>query len=146
MTLRVRRVRQDEIEWVNKKYDEVGFPHSSFSDEFIAIAELDNEKAGIGRLIPIDDKNAEMGGMYVFENYRNKGIASKIIEFLLQNSNKFERIYCLPFENLEEYYGKFGFKITPVEDYKNVPKKILEKLEWCNRSFDKKVLLLCLKP
>lgn len=141
MSLKIRQAKLDDIEWVNQKYDKVEFPHSNFDNKFIAIAEFDNQKVRIGRLININGENAEMGGMYVFEEYRNQGIASEIIKFLLKNSNKFENIFCLPFENLEKYYGKFGFIKTLTENYPKVPEKILKKHHWCNETFHKKVLL-----
>jgi N-acetylglutamate synthase-like GNAT family acetyltransferase len=143
MAIEIQKATNKDIDWVNKKYDEVAFQHSNLDNEIIAIAEIDGKKAGIGRLVKIDEQTAELGGMYVFESFRGQGVASKIVQFLLDSGNQFCRIFCLPFEELEKFYGKYGFKIS--KDKGKVPEKILKKHEWCNETYDKKVLLLSLE-
>lgn len=140
MRLEVNEAKAEDIDWVNKKYDEVQFQHSDPSNETIVIATVDGQKAGIGRLVKIDDKTAELGGMYVFEEFRGKGVASEIVKELINNRGQFEHIFCLPYENLKEFYEKYGFKA--VDSQGNVPEKILKKYKWCNKTYDKRVLLL----
>lgn len=142
MNPKVRKAQFDDIKWVNEMYDQVQFPHSNFENEFIAIAEINQEKIGLGRIININDKNAEMGGMYVLEPFRSFGASTKIIEFLLENNKNYENIFCLPFEKLKDYYGKFGFELLAENEYSKVPEKILKKHKWCNETFEDKVLLL----
>ena len=42
--LTVRTAKDIEIRWVNKCYDEVGFIHSNFDKEIIAIGEIESSK------------------------------------------------------------------------------------------------------
>ena len=140
--IKIRKAKEIEIEWINKKYDEVNFKKSQFENEFIGIAEISDLNCGIGRIVKIDFENYELGGMYVFEEFRNKGVAEKIVEFLIQIENlENKNIWCLPFENLENFYAKFGFKIV-VENKIEIPKEIFEKHAWCNNTYEKKVLLM----
>ncbi|MNQ78792.1 hypothetical protein D3C85_937140 [compost metagenome] len=140
--IKIQKAKEVEIEWINKKYAEVDFKKSVFENELIAIAEFKNLNSGLGRLVKIDSENYELGGMYVFQEFRNKGIAEKIVEFLICSENLVgKNIWCLPFENLEKFYAKFGFKIA--EKTKNeIPKEIIEKHNWCNNTYEKKVLLM----
>ena len=108
-SLTVRTVKKAEMEWVNKCYDEVEFVHSNFDKEIIAVAELDGHRAGIGRLVTIDSNHLELGGMYVFESYRNRGVASAIVDFLLKRNSMGCTVYCIPFEHLVSFYKGFGF-------------------------------------
>ncbi|MBW1299013.1 GNAT family N-acetyltransferase [Aquimarina litoralis] len=141
----VIRAEKEDINWINKKYTEVDFVASNYEDEYIVIAKIDNENAGLGRLVKIDKNNIELGGIYVFPNFRGKGIAENIVQALLAK-NPFDKttIWCLPFENLLNFYFKFGFDLC-----ENIPppEKIADKLKWCNSesTYNKKVVLLCKK-
>ncbi|MBA6315994.1 GNAT family N-acetyltransferase [Cellulophaga baltica] len=139
----IKSAKKDELSWINSKYNEVNFVASTFENEYIVIASVDNEKAGIGRLVRINNGHIELGGIYVFPNFRGLGVAENIVKNLC-NQNPFLpiTIWCLPFEKLSEFYAKFGFKNC--SDTK-VPEKIATKLEWCNSKskYDEKVVLLC---
>jgi len=115
---------------------------SNIDNEFIVIANVENKNAGLGRLVKIDNKNIELGGIYVFPNFRGLGIAENIVRSLCEkNPFKASMIWCLPFENLLDFYSKFGF-----EKYTNgkVPEEIMNKLKWCNsgEKYEKEVFLL----
>jgi len=47
MNVEIRKIHREEITWINNKYAEVEFPKSNFDNEFIAIAEINNEKVGL---------------------------------------------------------------------------------------------------
>lgn len=139
----VRLATSEEIGWINSRYDEVGFVPSEISTEKIVIAEVGGEKAGLGRLVQITEDDAELGGMLVFENFRGHGIAGKIVELLLQQSRSYKRVFCIPFEHLNEFYGRYGFsKLEP--DTIDIPPKVKEKHEWCNQNYEHRTLLLVL--
>jgi N-acetylglutamate synthase-like GNAT family acetyltransferase len=138
--MKIRKALENELPWINKKYDEVAFVHSRFENEIIAIAEVDGEKAGIGRLVSLDNDNLELGGIYVFEKFRGKGIAHKIVEFLLKSSKPNKTIYCIPFAKLSTFYKKFGF--APCRELKEAPQDIVRKIQWCQRSYEEHVELL----
>jgi len=138
----VHRAGKNEINWVNSKYTEVDFMKSSFDNEFIVIAYVDEEKAGLGRLVKIDDTNIELGGIYVFKKFRGLGVAEKIVSELCEkNPFRNTTIWCLPFENLLNFYSRFGFKIR---ENGEVPDEVIKKFKWCNDEdrYAEKVLLL----
>lgn len=142
MNIHIRKAVETEIEWINNKYDEVQFVHSIFQNEMVAIAEINGEKAGLGRLVTIDHDNLELGGIYVFDFYRGKGIASKLVNFLLKQADLHYHIYCIPFTKLIGFYRQFGF-ISP-QSTDEIPERILKKYQWCEGSYNEKVELLLL--
>ncbi|MCL6220408.1 GNAT family N-acetyltransferase [Zunongwangia pacifica] len=142
----IKQAEKNEIDWINTKYEEVDFTKSNDESEYIVIAKIGDENAGLGRLVKINDNHIELGGIYVFPNYRGLGVAENIVRTLCEE-NPFEAstcMWCLPFENLLGFYAKFGFNnaldTTP-------PEQVAKKLEWCNSNnrYEKKVLLLCKK-
>ncbi|MFW2746888.1 hypothetical protein ACN6QP_19145, partial [Acinetobacter baumannii] len=92
-----------------------------------------------GRVVGIDANSGELGGIYVFPGNEGLGIARKVVDFLIKNSD-FSMLYCLPFAELEGFYGSMGF--AAVKDMAQVPEAVLKKHEWCNSNYDKPVLLL----
>jgi len=138
--LTIRKAKENEIGWVNARYDEVGFKHADFTEDIILIAEVDGKKAGLGRLQPIDSESSELGGMYVFSAYRKAGVARLIVEELLVYAKDYEYIYCLPFAHLAQFYRSFGF--ANVTDNQEVPEAISSKLNWCNNTYPDLTLVL----
>jgi N-acetylglutamate synthase-like GNAT family acetyltransferase len=140
--IQIRPALEDDIEWINERYKEVDFVPSVFEKEIIAIAEYEGQRAGIGRLVQIDEHHAELGGMYVFEPFRGKGIAKVIVRFLLKHAHSFQTIYCIPFEHLSSFYMEFGF--APCVDQTVVPKEVMTKYQWCQRHYPQPTALLSL--
>jgi GNAT superfamily N-acetyltransferase len=138
MRIEVRQAELDELEWANARYAEVEFRPSSPSD-LIAVAEVMGERAGLGRLVPVDPGAEELGGIYVFPRFRSLGVSKAIIEFLVRRS-RCEDLYCLPFCNLEDLYASFGF--TPIRNAHHVPPEVKRKHAWCNERYSTPVLLL----
>lgn len=138
--IQIRCAMQSELPWINSSYDTVEFVHSSFDKEIIAIAEVNGQKAGLGRLVSIDPNNLELGGMYVFEAFRGQGVARKIVEFLLKYALPNQSIYCIPFEHLVSFYCEFGFK--KCIDFDKVPHDILTKFGWCKDKYSTSTALL----
>ena len=126
---KVRAAEKQEMEWINNCYDQVAFIHSHFENEIIAIAEFNGEKVGLGRLIKVDENNLELGGMYVFESFRGKGIAKEIVSFLLTHVSPSQAVYCIPFKHLLHFYKQCGF--ANCSDFESAPPKILDKYRWC---------------
>ena len=132
MNFKIRIASPSEIEWVNSKYDEIGFQRANGND-LIAIAELENnEKIGLGRLVRLNENSLELAGIYVFGPYRNKGAARKIIRFLMKHLSQNDIVYCLPFSKIKDLYKQFGFIDCIVDE--NIPKWIIDKCEWCEKS------------
>jgi len=141
--IQLRLVQKSEIAWVNTCYDQVEFMHSSFDNEIISVAEFDGQRAGLGRLVKIDEKHLELGGMYVFEPFRKKGIAKEMVKFLLNYVKPSQIVYCIPFEHLLSFYKECGF--TTCLHFESVPKKILDKLRWCQEKYIHPTVLLVLE-
>ena len=138
----VKQIQPNQIEWVNSRYNEIDFVKSNFENEFIVIAKVGNENAGLGRLVRIDEKNIELGGIYVLPSFRGLGVAESIVRSLCEeNPFKEAAIWCLPFKNLLKFYAKFGFK---KHERGKIPEEIMKKLEYCNSGdkYGKEVLLL----
>jgi GNAT superfamily N-acetyltransferase len=138
--LKLRIDEKSEIAWVNERYDEVEFVHSNFDREIIAIAEFEEQKAGVGRLVSVDEAHLELGGMYVFEPFRGKGIAKKLVLFLLQHVRPSQTVYCIPFEHLVDFYKQCGFVLC--SQHEQVPKELLEKYRWCKEKYSHPTSLL----
>lgn len=137
--LTIRKLAQSELSWANSKYKEVDFLPSPASD-FIAVAEIDGSAAGLGRVTEVAPAIGELGGMYVFPEYRGSGISRSLIQFLIDESG-LETLYCLPFEHLAGLYQSAGFLACPPRSV--VPAKVFEKHTWCNAHYPKPVLLMC---
>jgi predicted GNAT family N-acyltransferase len=139
MDIIIRLAKEEEISWINSRYAEVDFVPSNYQNEIIAIAQVGDEKAGIGRLVKISDDCFELGGMLVFEQYRGLGLSKYIIEFLLKRISG-KSIYCIPFAHLFELYNNFGF--SKCNDFSKVPTPIIEKFRWCESHYEQTVILL----
>ncbi|HZX27918.1 MAG TPA: GNAT family N-acetyltransferase, partial [Telluria sp.] len=130
----------DELAWVNQRYAEVDFVPSTPQDR-IAIAEIDGVPAGIGRVVPVGGRNGELGGMVVFPEFRRRGVAQRIVAWLLALPD-FDNLYCLPFAELESLYGALGF--CRIDE---APEDVITKHRWCNEHYPQPVLLMvCRKP
>ncbi|WP_042077323.1 GNAT family N-acetyltransferase [Acinetobacter nosocomialis] len=138
MEISLRLANAADIKAINERYAEVDFV-PSHEDELIVLASIGEKIVGQGRVVSIDSNSGELGGIYVFPNNEGLGIARKVVNFLIKNS-KYSVLYCLPFAELEGFYGSMGF--NPVKDMVQVPKAVLKKHEWCNSNYDKPVLLL----
>lgn len=136
MTLQLRRALREDIDWINRRYDEVDFVHSRFDNEVIAVAECEGSKAGLGRLVTLSGNCLELGGIYVFNEFRGKGIARSIIDFLLSHRDG-QTVYCIPFAHLTPFYEQFGF--SPCQ---HIPQALWDKLTWCQERYEHPTALL----
>lgn len=134
--MKLRTARADETEWINARYAEVRFLPSDLAREVVVIAEIDGEPAGLGRLVDVDERSCELGGMLVFDRFRGRGVARALIDELLRHTRGRDA-WCIPFADLEPLYASAGF--TRCED---APRPIREKLEWCQRTYDRPVVLM----
>lgn len=134
----VRLLRPDELEWANARYAEIDFLPSGAAD-LVAVAEVDGERAGLGRVVPVSPTAGELGGMYVFPPCRGRGVAQALVAFLLAQAPR-ERLYCIPFAHLGTFYGSFGFE--PVAPGEALPAAVAEKFAWCQSHYPEPVLLL----
>src|SRR5215213_9215384 len=136
LMMAIRAARTDEADWVNERYREVRFIPSDLTRDLVLIAELDGQRAGLGRLVPVYDQTYELGGMLVFDAFRGRGVARTLIDELVRRAGG-KSIYCIPFAELEPLYAAAGF--TRSEE---APEPLREKFAWCHRTYDKPVLLM----
>jgi N-acetylglutamate synthase-like GNAT family acetyltransferase len=142
-TIQIRQAIAEEIGWINERYDEVGFVHSDLTRDYVAIAEVDRSRAGLGRLVHIDQGIAELGGIFVVPEFRRQGLAASIVRFLIGQSGTCSTIYCLPFAHLSGFYESFGFAACQRSPF--IPEEVRNKHAWCNRHFPQPTLLFVLR-
>ncbi|HDR4424250.1 TPA: GNAT family N-acetyltransferase [Bacillus cereus] len=138
----IQLATSNDLEWINKQYDSIGFVRSDLNQEKVAIITYNNEYAGVGRLVQIDEDNIEMGGIFILPQFRGLQLAGELVSFLVETAKKLQvqHVYCLPFEELENFYKKYGY--TEVDTAKEVVHPIiLKKYNWCLDHYDKHVLL-----
>lgn len=140
MNITLRTAAPGELAWINERYRAIDFLESVASD-FIVVAEVDGKAAGLGRIVRVEARVGELGGMIVFDEFRGTGVSKKIIG-LLAATTDFDLLYCLPFARLEALYAAFGFR--RVADVAGVPAKILDKSNWCAQFYPQPVLLMAL--
>ncbi|HZV64833.1 MAG TPA: GNAT family N-acetyltransferase [Telluria sp.] len=134
----LRWARPAELDWINQRYAEVDFVRSTARDR-IALAEIDGAVAGFGRMVPLAPGVGELGGMLVFEDYKGRGVARRLIAFLLAQPD-FQTVYCLPFAELESLYAGMGFAQVPASA--DMPRHVIDKYGWCNTHYGQPVLLM----
>jgi N-acetylglutamate synthase-like GNAT family acetyltransferase len=134
----LRTATPDDAGWIDEQYEEAGFIPSDLASDVVVIAELDGTRAGLGRLVPVGDHAFELGGMFIRDAFRGRGVARAIVDELIRRATGAE-LYCVPFADLETLYASAGFLRV---DRDRVPEKVQEKLDWCAREIDRAVILM----
>ena len=140
--MNIRKAFKEDMHWINEQYDAIDFVRSDFDNEFIAIVEDEKQKAGIGRLVNIVPGVKELGGMFVTDGFRNKGIARQIVHFLLDQCPPTQTIYCVAFDHLVDFYKSCGFEDTKFP--KQAPKEVISKIDWCQTQYPHRTTLLAI--
>lgn len=134
----LRTATPEDAGWIQEQYEKVHFIPSDLTRDTVVVAELDGRRAGIGRLVPAGEGAYELGGMYVDDAVRGRGIAHAIVEELIRRAGAKE-VYCVPFANLETLYEATGFRrIEPA----GIPEQIREKLDWCARNLPERAVIV----
>ncbi|MFX6799864.1 GNAT family N-acetyltransferase, partial [Acinetobacter baumannii] len=95
MEISLRFATPADLKAINERYAEIDFV-PSHDDELIVLASISEKTVGQGRVVGIDANSGELGGIYVFPGNEGLGIARKVVDFLIKNSD-FSMLYCLPF-------------------------------------------------
>jgi GNAT superfamily N-acetyltransferase len=135
---RIGRLDPADLAWANERYAEIDFLPSPATD-FIAVAHFGGTAAALGRITQVTATAGELGGVYVFPEFRGLGIATRLVNYLVQQSG-LETLFCMPFERLRGLYMSAGFAHQPIDA--TVPEKVLGKHAWCNSHYSERVLLL----
>ena len=138
MTTTLRLADPKDLSAINARYARIDFVPSGVED-LVVLALRDGTVAGQGRIVPLDARSAELGGIHVLPEFGGAGIATAIVDFLLKRT-QVPKLYCIPFAELAPFYGSMGF--VPVTDRTDVPPQVLEKLRWCEGQYGRPVLLM----
>lgn len=133
----VRRARPDELAWANDVYRRVDFVASD-ADCVQVVAEDDGRKIGVGRLVPAGDGAYELGGMWVDEDARGRGVAKAIVAALIEAADG-APLWCIPYARVADLYRGRGFFDAVVDD---APVAVREKLAFCRARYPLAVVLL----
>jgi len=134
----LRRLEPTELAWANERYAEVDFLPSPATD-LVAVALVGGTPAALGRVTRLTEASGELGGMYVFPEFRGLGVASRMIDYLVSECG-LKLLFCLPFEHLHDMYTAAGFAVQPPDE--TVPQKVRDKHVWCNAHYPERVLLM----
>lgn len=134
----LRTATAADAAWIDEQYAVARFLSSDLGRDVVVIAEVDGQRAGIGRLVPAGDGAFELGGMWVLDAFRGRGIARANVEELIRRAHD-ATLFCIPFADLEAFYASTGFQRIGRE---GAPAKVQEKLAWCDREVKREVLLM----
>ncbi|WP_028312310.1 GNAT family N-acetyltransferase [Derxia gummosa] len=137
-TPHLARLPDADLAWANARYAEVDFLPSDAS-HFLALAMLDGERAGLGRVVPVSATAGELGGMVVLPAFRGRGVADALVGFLVAQS-RFAELFCIPFADLVPLYARHGFVTLP--DDAPAPAPVADKLAWCRAHYPRAVALM----
>lgn len=138
MSLRIEKLDPTKLAWANERYAEIDFLPSPNTD-FVAVVFVDETPAALGRVTQLAATSGELGGMYVFPEFRGLGIARHLVDYLVAECG-LSTLFCLPFEKLRDLYAASGFLPHPVDA--PVPEKVSSKHAWCNSYYPERVLLM----
>ncbi len=136
-----RKAIEKDLPWINEHYASVNFEPSKLPGEEIWLAESMGRPIGVGRLIELDSKTSELGGLFVLETFRKYGVSRQLIERLLASVRaKPSAVYCIPLNHLVEYYKGFGF-VNFGGSLEMLPERLRAKFKGCGQTHDVKHLL-----
>lgn len=136
MSLTIRWASTKDQTWVDAQYAAIDFKPSDVEAHQVIIASWADQQVGLGRLVPVAENQFELGGIYVLPDFRQKGIAARIVQHLIEVCPSGTILYCIPFLHLTNYYQSFGFKPVTGDEISSLPKSIYEKWQWCNGYYD----------
>ncbi|MGK0537277.1 GNAT family N-acetyltransferase, partial [Bacillus sp. 'calajunan'] len=93
----IQLATSNDLEWINNQYDSIGFVRSDLKRDKVALITYNNEYAGVGRLVQIDEDTMEMGGIFILTKFRCLQLAGELVSFLVETAKKLQvqHVYCL---------------------------------------------------
>lgn len=135
--MKIEKASGQDLVWINRHYEQIKFKLSS-PDDLQLYLTIDGLVASIGRLVRIDNENGELGGIYVLPEFRGRKLAQVIVNALIEK-NPYKTLWCIPFEPLEAFYKKFGFRAVKEEV---IPPEISSKVSWCEGRYPDRAILM----
>jgi GNAT superfamily N-acetyltransferase len=137
----IRTLREDERAWANARYRDIQFAESP-PGTFAVVAEVAGERVGLGRLVEHAPGVLELGGIWTAEASRGRGIARAVVDALLAQWPRRERLWCIPFAHLAPFYLSCGFAPAPAP----WPPAIADKVGDCRAQHAAGVVVLARDP
>jgi N-acetylglutamate synthase-like GNAT family acetyltransferase len=126
--LEIRLAGLQDLDWINKRYDEVEETHSKLNKDHVAVASISGQYVGIGRLTRLTDIAGELSGLYIFPQTNAKGVGEQIVAYLLKE-NKYKQLYCIALSENKTFYSKHGFRDLSAEEKHFIPREMRERFE-----------------
>lgn len=133
--INIRKANNFDMAFIESAMERFELYYDHLKAEEFSVAELNDELLGFVRVLEFNDVH-ELSALGVDENFRNKGIGKKLLNYLLEEYPTHE-IYIAT--TMEKFFEKFGF--TRVEA---APKVILEKYTKLKKT-DKNPCMMILK-
>lgn len=107
-------------------------------NQFI-VAKDDDKLIGCVRIKEMADDCLELASLVVLEEYRGKGIGSKLIKEILKKEKR-RPIYLLCFMERKNFYSNLGFTLIEKESLPDVLKKEYERVFDNLKKLNKEIL------
>ena len=121
-----RQASTTDLPTICSLLSEHNLPDSDVNEhiESFVVVEQNNNIIGLGGLEICSDTTALLRSVVVEANHQNKGIATKIVQFLIAKASarKIKSLYLIT-ESAVNYFGKFKFV---VQDRSNAPDTIMQ--------------------
>lgn len=122
-------LRDDSLDSANRIYERNEFLLSDAERDRTWGVVLDGEPIALGRLQQYSDGAYEIGGFWVDEAHRGKGLARALVRHALAQAPADAEVWCIPYDHLTGFYIGFGLQL--IVDAQQAPASIREKLNWC---------------
>lgn len=135
----IRRARPEEMEALQASWASIDFAPSGADDVILVALDDAGARVGQGRLVPMGDGHVELGGMWVRDAWRGRGVASALVRSLLDAAGG-AVVWCVPWADLAAYYQGLG--IPDVAPEETAPEGVRAKLAYCRARYARAVTLL----
>jgi len=113
----------------NETYAAIAFQASdTVRDRTFGLEGEDGELVALGRIQRYPDGELEVGGFWVREDQRGRGIARRLVQHVLDTLPPGTVAWCVPFEHLEAFYTSFGMERVETQ---RAPASLRDKLDFC---------------
>jgi N-acetylglutamate synthase-like GNAT family acetyltransferase len=100
---------------------------------FILAIDSNGNVIGCGQVKPHSDSSLELASIAVLPDWRGKGVARLMVEYLLNQHPG--RIYLTCQSNLSSMYQKFGFQVLKPTEMTPYFKRLHRIVTWVNKMF-----------
>lgn len=133
-----RKLHRSELPKLRAFYRENGYQPEITADDLCIVAEADGELRAALRLCR-EKGCLVLRGVRVAMEFQRVGIGSMLLRFALREIGD-EVCYCIPYQYLQDFYGRSGFKRIPPE---SAPTFLRMRLARYREEDDLDVILMC---